>query len=192
MYFIPGARLSDIRIKIDGAEELDITANSLEIYTRFGFFSEIMPVSYRMGEGGTKDIVKFNYVNHNGLVGFEATEEGSFKDAYLIDPELVFSTYAGNSVDNFGFTATYDSLGSLYAGGIATSPSFSIPNGRYPVTAGAFDVTFNGGQGRTPANLACDIAISKYDSSGSILLYATYLGGSDDEYPHRFNSGSRQ
>ena len=57
----------------------------------------------------------------------------------LIDPDLVFATYSGSSVDNFGYSATYDEAGNLYAGGIALAISPSVdPNGKYPTTPGAF------------------------------------------------------
>lgn len=98
----------------------------------------------------------------------------------IIDPELIFSTYSGSTVDNFGFTASYDDEGNLYSGGIATSPTKFL-NGAYPTTPGAFDVTFNGGE---PNTFACDIAISKYSSNGQNLIYATYLGGNANDYPH--------
>src|SRR4030067_2155729 len=39
--------------------------------------------------------------------------------------------------------------------------------------SGAYDTTFNG---------ISDIFVAKLDSSGSTLLYSTYLGGSDVEY----------
>ncbi|MFT4521398.1 MAG: gliding motility-associated-like protein [Bacteroidia bacterium] len=98
---------------------------------------------------------------------------------YRIDPKLIFSTYSGAKGDNFGFTATYDSKGNLFAGGITNNIG-----GEYPVTSGAVQKTYGGGKGSEPANLRCDISISKYDSAGTKLLWATYLGGSSDEYPH--------
>ena len=185
----PGADINDIQLKIEGADDISVNSSSIDIKTRFGDIHEIMPISYILGSIYEKEIVLLTYKMQDGIIGFEAPEAYLETDVLdssqlIIDPELVFSTYAGNTVDNFGFTATYDSRGNLYAGGIASGPSALIPNGRYPVTTGAFDVTFNQGQGREPANLACDITISKYDSTGATLLYATYLGGNDDEYPH--------
>ena len=38
--------------------------------------------------------------------------------------------------------------------------------------------------GAPPVQLPCDISISKYSPDGSKLLFATYMGGDDDEYPH--------
>ena len=79
---------------------------------------------------------------------------------------LVFASYTGSTADNFGLTATYDSLGNLYTGGL-------IYDVGYPTTLGAYDTSYNGvvAGGRT------DISISKFDSTGANLLYSTYLGG---------------
>ena len=86
----------------------------------------------------------------------------------VIDPVIVVSTYAGSTRVTWGFCATYDDYGNIFTGGL----SFGIG---YPVTTGAFDVTFSGG---------VDIGISKMNPAGSALVYATYLGGGDKDYPH--------
>ena len=98
----------------------------------------------------------------------------------FIDPALIFSTYSGSRGDNFGFTATYDSKSNLYAGGITDGNQ-----GNYPVTSGAIQKDYGGGGAGVPAaGLPCDITISKYDSAGTNLLWATYVGGFQNEYPH--------
>ena len=178
-----GADIADIKIDIKGANSVKVTNERLEISTQFGTFSEVMPVSYSVVNNLREPLV-MKYVTKGKYVGFEG-EQNISEYTRVIDPELVFSTYSGSSVDNFGFTATFDSSGNLYAGGIATSPT-TFSNGKYPITIGAFDVTYNGGSGNEPANLPCDVSISKYNSSGNSLLYATFLGGSSDEYPHSF------
>ena len=42
----------------------------------------------------------------------------------------------------------------------------------FPTTPGAFDVTYNGFH---------DVFVTKLDSSGSTLLYSTYLGGNSTD-----------
>ena len=69
----------------------------------------------------------------------------------VIDPTVVFSTYSGSTADNWGYTATYDSHGNLYGGGIA----FDIG---YPVTLGAYQMDFAG---------QIDVSISKFDATGT-------------------------
>ena len=63
-----------------------------------------------------------------------------------------------------------DSSGNAHVTGITTSPNF-------PTTAGALQTTFGGGQN--------DAFVSKLNSSGSALIYSTYLGGSDIEAGRR-------
>ena len=87
----------------------------------------------------------------------------------VIDPVISFSTFSGSNSDNWGYTAAPDKEGFLYAGGIVFGT-------QYPITNGAFDVTFNQGQ--------YDIGITKYDTTGTSLIYSTYLGGSGLEHPH--------
>ncbi|MDC1395819.1 hypothetical protein N8368_04870, partial [Bacteroidia bacterium] len=176
-----GANITDIRIDIKGAIETKVTSDRIYVKTRFGEYSEVMPISYEVHDDHRNQI-KMSYVLRGDYIGFE-TPFFKGKVKTVIDPELIFSTYSGSSVDNFGFTATYDVDGNLYSGGIATDVT-KFPGGGYPATAGAYSITYGGGVGREPATLPCDIAISKYSSDGSRLLYATYLGGSDDEYPH--------
>jgi hypothetical protein len=103
----------------------------------------------------------------------------------VIDPEIVFSTYSGSSALNFGYTATYDNLGFLYAGGSVFEPG-------YPATPGAYDISFNSYASfdfffsgwRQIIYGVSDMAISKYDTSGTKLIYSTYIGGNMSELPH--------
>ena len=88
----------------------------------------------------------------------------------MIDPTVVFSSYSGSTADNWGYTATYDSHGNLYGGGIV----FGVG---YPLVPalGAYQTDFAGD---------VDIAISKFDATGSFLHYSTYIGGTAADIPH--------
>jgi gliding motility-associated-like protein len=88
----------------------------------------------------------------------------------VIDPSLIFAAQSGSTADNFGMTATYDSGGNLISGGTV----FDIG---YPTTLGAYSIAFNG----PPATGNTDIVITKYNSTGTTLLFSTYMGGSDSE-----------
>ena len=70
-------------------------------------------------------------------------------------------------------TATYGYDGSLFAGGTA----FNIG---YPTTLGAYDTTFSG----VPASGITDVVITRYDSTGTNLIYSTYIGGVQAETVH--------
>jgi len=178
-----GSNIEDIRLKIVGADSFTVQSDRITTYSRFGEFSEVMPLSYEEYKGERKQI-KMSYVRHGDLIGF-ATTLFKTKVKTVIDPELIFSTYSGSTADNFGYTATFDLDGGLYAGGSITRPPGGT-NGRYPATPGAFDEDFNGGDTDPfdPSVNPWDMAISKYSPDGSVLEYATYLGGSSNEYPH--------
>jgi hypothetical protein len=83
---------------------------------------------------------------------------------------LVYSTYLGGSNSEFGFGIAADSSGSAYVVGSTASNDF-------PTTPGAFQTTFGGG---TCGTAPCpDAFVTKFDPTGSTLVYSTYLGGSD-------------
>ncbi|MCC6817681.1 MAG: hypothetical protein IT245_02145, partial [Bacteroidia bacterium] len=165
------------------SEGLNIENGRLIIHTSVGQVVEDKPIAYQFDGKDTQWIVcEFKLDKIKGIVSFNL---GAYDEnrILIIDPILVFSTYSGSQGDNFGFTATYDSKSHLYAGGIVDGGT-GTNSGPFPVTPGAFQTVYSGGQGLSPANLPCDIGINKYDSAGTTLLYSTYLGGSRDEYPH--------
>ncbi len=171
------SKVNTIGLLIEGYDSLIIDNEQLVIKTSVGSLIEEKPFAYQIIKG--KQIaIKCSYKLQGNYLSYHLQEDFNPDYDLIIDPKLIFSTYSGSVGDNFGFTATYDSRGNLYAGGIVNG------QGPYPVTSGAYDQTWNGGVGRSPANLSCDISISKYDSSGNQLLWSTYLGGFDDEYPH--------
>lgn len=182
-----GADVTDISLEILGADSLAVQVGHLQIFHSIGVLTETPPIT--LSDHLTAPIPRFRFDLQGDLLTFRSADliapaqSNAFDRTnpveYRIDPKLIFSTYSGSRGDNFGFTATYDSRGNLYAGGI-TDGYF----GQYPVTAGSYQTEFGGGEGLSPANLACDISISKYDSAGNNLIYATYLGGERDEYPH--------
>jgi gliding motility-associated-like protein len=174
----PNGNLNDIKLNFQGANSLYIQYNELYIKHSEGTLKEQKPFAYQIIKG-ERIIVNVSYIISKNRVSFNSDNYNKDYDL-IIDPDLIFSTYSGATDDNFGFTATYDSDGNLYAGGVTTDAF----GGKYPVTAGAFQLTYKGGNQEAPVNLACDITISKYSSDGKQLIYATYLGGIKNEYPH--------
>jgi len=173
----PGARIQDIALDFSGTQA-ELTENgSLQLPTSCGLLFLSAPQAFSALDGTA--IPCSYFIKSDGTIGLDAPKR-SVKNGLLIDPILVFSTYSGSTGDNFGFTATYDTAECLYAGGIVDANGAT-----YPVTAGAFQTTYGGSSnGGPPVQLPCDISISKYSKDGSTLLWASYLGGDDDEYPH--------
>lgn len=180
----PGADIRQFKMHYEGLEKITKTwEGNLQFHLGFGKIEESIPLSYRETDKDPKEMT-FEYEVEGKVVRFEPKGRRFIKSRRVIDPTLEFSTYSGSSVDNFGFTATYDESGNLYSGGIADYPSDFIPKGSYPVTPGAFSTTYSGGFDEAPVNIASDVAINKYSSDGSQLIYATFIGGVGNEYPH--------
>ncbi|MCB9245896.1 MAG: gliding motility-associated C-terminal domain-containing protein [Flavobacteriales bacterium] len=184
----PGADPSVIRFRYEDVDDAELVGEKLVVTTSLGTFSETLPECYiRYESSEEKFNVPTQYVSYeDGTFGLQPSALPENAQLLVIDPEVVFLTYAGNTADNFGFTATYDNWGHLYSGGITTGADMAFdPNGRYPATTGAFDLTYNGGTSDfSEYGFACDITISKYSVDGSSLVYATYIGGALNEYPH--------
>lgn len=178
----PGGDPSVIRFVYEGATQINLKKGKLHIRTSVNNWIEETPFAYQVIEGSKVQVNCAFQLTGNEL-GFTL---GKYNPnlPVIIDPLLVFSTYSGSSVDNFGHSATYDKDGHLYAAGIARNPT-NFPNGTYPVTPGAFQQVWGGGVGEWPQlGFPCDIAVSKYSPDGTSLLYATYLGGNRNDYPH--------
>jgi len=165
----PGANPDDIQLQYTGVNKLEIKKGQLEITTSVGTARELPPYAYQY-INNQRVPVKVAYRLHGNRVSFKVSGRYDPQYTLVIDPTYVFSTVSGARADNWGFTATYDAQGNFYGGGISFSP------GNYPVTPGAVQNAFQGGE--------IDIAISKFNPTGQNLLYATYLGGSGVEQPH--------
>ena len=81
-----------------------------------------------------------DYSVKGNIVKFSIAGDYDKTQTLVIDPSIVFYGYTGSTADNWGFTATYDPQGNFYAGGIVFG-SF----GSFPVSNGAFQTTFAGG-----------------------------------------------
>lgn len=181
----PNSDPSQIKIEYQGAEDLFINDGQFYIRTSINHLVESPPEAYQIIDG-KRIPVGCSFDLNGKVLGYKL---GEYNKAYplVIDPPImVFATYSGSSADNFGFTATYDKRGSLYAAGNVTHEYSNAPGGKYPSTAGAFQVNPAGFVGTSGPYgfFKCDMAISKYDSSGKKLLWATYLGGTDNDYPN--------
>lgn len=166
----PNGDPSNIRVRYQGADDLFLKNGSLIIVTSRGTIMEKSPVAWQFVDGERREVpcafdLQGNLLSFSFPDGFDPCFE------LIIDPLLIFSTYSGSTADNWGSTATPGEHGNLYSAGVTQQNN----GGVFPATPGAYQVTTGG---------FYDIGILKYDSVGSNLLYATYLGGGNAESPH--------
>lgn len=95
---------------------------------------------------------------------------GGFDDVFIVKlnpagSALVYSTYLGGSFREIGRSIAVDIFGNAYITGGTESTDFPTASPLHP--------TFGGGGG--------DAFIAKLNSTGSVLVYSTYLGGSNTE-----------
>ncbi len=77
---------------------------------------------------------------------------------------LVYATYLGGSGEDHATAIALDAAGSAYVAGSTASTDF-------PMTPDAYFPAFNGGSG--------DAFVAQLNAAGTVLVYATFLGGSD-------------
>jgi gliding motility-associated-like protein len=171
-----GGDANAIRVQYSGADRIYLQDGNLVIQTSLGAITEQKPKAYQVINGRETEVRCAFHIDKNNIVSFVFPNGYDHSVQLIIDPTLIVSTFSGSTGDNWGFTATYDNAGNIYAGGV------NLATG-YPVTVGAYQTVYaGGGSGGNP--FPYDIAITKYDPTGASLLYATYIGGSDNEQPN--------
>ncbi len=175
----PGGNPASIAMYFDGAENLRVKDGALQIKTSVEVVQEMAPYTYQLIDNSRKEI-PCSYDVKGNIVQFRLGAAYSRTATLVIDPSMVFSTFTGSAPDNWGYTATYDASGNFYAGGIVFGK-----DGTFPVSNGAFQQSYQGGNTQTGEQGGFDIAIMKFDPTGARRLYATYLGGgAGNEQPH--------
>lgn len=156
----PHARPSAIRLEYVGVKRIALRRDGgLDVTTALGSLRESPPLTYQNIDG-RRIWVPSRFVVRGTSVRFAV---GAYDRRYplVIDPDLVYSTFAGGGWLDQADDVAVDLNGNAYVAGTSQS-------GDYPTTLGAIDRTWNGDS---------DAFISKLDPTGTRLIYSTYLGG---------------
>ncbi|HWO32433.1 MAG TPA: SBBP repeat-containing protein, partial [Candidatus Acidoferrum sp.] len=100
---------------------------------------------------------------------FQTVQKGTFDNGFVTEIKAdgsatIYSTYLGGSAGNDPFGIAVDSAGEAYVTGSTNSTDFPTVNPAQTSNAGGLDVF-----------------VTKFNSSGSALLFSTYYGGTLDE-----------
>ena len=158
-----------IQLNFVGANSLDIDAQGNLIINLDGEqITQKSPIIYQVVNGEHQYIDGKYVLAENGRVGFDVANYDT-SIPLIIDPIIIYSSYLGGADTDRSFDIAVDSAGNAYVTGNTLSNNFPTLN---PAQA-----TFGGGS----AFSGGDAFIAKFDSTGSTLLFATYIGGSDDD-----------
>jgi len=178
-----GGDVSKVALQFDGASNLAVKNGNLIIQTTVDTVKELEPYSYTVTKQGNQDI-KCKYSLNGNILHFKLDGYIAPGTPLIIDPSVIFCTFSGSRSDNWGYTATYDNAGNFYAGGIVFGPDFQYTNGAYQkIFAGGNNSTGEGQRGIDEEGF--DIGIMKFNTTGTGVVYATYIGGTNgNEQPH--------
>lgn len=162
----PGVDPAQIRMDLEGASRIELQADgsavalvdNLRVFWR-------KPVLYQM-RYGQRQPVEGAYRLEAGANRLSFTVGAYDRNADLIiDPVIAYVSYFGRSAAEGGSRMAVDSAGNAYITGITFDAFF-------PVTPGAPFVS-KGTHG--------DIVVTKFNPSGTEVLYTTHLGGANGE-----------
>ena len=170
----PGADVTDIRMKYDGIEGIEVlSSGELKLTTPWGDFIEDKPFSYQVVNGKQVEVF-VDYQVINGEVSFHINGNYNEELPLVIDPIYVdWSTYfygeTGSST-TWGYVyvldVDIDDEDNVYICGMAYNQKFVSQLGGYDTTIDGF----------------YDAFVCKVTPKGDSLRYFTYFGGSNGEY----------
>ncbi len=149
--------------------KLDIPGNRLVYSTYVGGNNDDVGYGITTDTSGNAYIAGLTWSTNFPTVSAVCKKLAGNNDAFItkLNPSgnsLIYSTYLGGSAYDGGYGIAVDAVKNVYVAGVTCSDDF-------PVTS-AISKNLAGGD---------DAFITKLDSSGSSIIYSTYLGGNDSD-----------
>jgi hypothetical protein len=156
----PGANPAPIGFHFTGAQRIKTDdSGNLILSSAAGDVLLHKPVAYQQQNGARQAVNARFILKANNQVGFKLGNYDRSREL-VIDPSVSYSysTYLGGNGNDEGFGIAFDGSGNAYVTGQTASQNF-------PGTSGGFTGT-------------AQVFVTKINSSGSSLVYSTYVGGS--------------
>lgn len=159
----PHTNPDTIRLGFKGANSIAIKNGHIDLGTQIGPLRNAQPVAYQE-VNGHRQIVAANYVRHANGIGIDLGKFDPSKKL-VIDPLVYGSYYGGESGNDEVRNVVSDLDGGVYLVGYTEAPDFPALNG--PI--------FNLVGGK-------DIFVAKLQGDAYSNIFATYYGGSQDDF----------
>ncbi len=170
----PGADPRRIAFHVEGAERLAIgTDGQLQISVGDRVLEQGRPFTYQE-VGGQRREVTSRFVVDGTVVRF-AVGAYDHSQPLVIDPVIAYASWLGGSGEEGILDMAVDGDGNLVVFGFAHDGQTVLA---FPTTPGAIKTTRNDH----------DAFVSKFNPSGTTLLFSTLIGGSGDEMVQAYNS----
>lgn len=135
--------------------------------------------AFGLGYPTTLGAYQTTWAGGDGSFGLVGTDMALSK--YAADgTSLIWSSYLGGVNDELPHSLICNSNNELLMYGTTSSPDF-------PTTMGAYDPVFSGGTAFAPQGVGVDyvngsdIVITRFNSTGSMLIGSTFVGGTDND-----------
>ena len=163
----PGTDYKKIELRFEGADKVEIDSGTGDLLLRLGenTLRQQKPIVYQEINGQRKQIESRYELKGAGGIGFAVSEYNS-QLPLVIDPVLVYSTYLGGSGADAGNQIAVDAAGSAYITGETESANFPTVDPFQTIHAQK------------------DAFVTKFNSTGSAVIYSTYLGGISSDEGH--------
>ncbi len=166
----PGADAAKIALQLTGATPVIDKAGDLVLSVQGEEARFHKPVVYQL-DGDRKVSVAGSYQIADGKVGFSLAAYDHAK-ALVIDPILSYLTYIGGSGSDLITNIAVDSAGSVYIVGTTSSADFPVKNAYQATNPNTI----------AAATTPLTMFVSKFNPTGTALVYSTYLGSNEYTY----------
>jgi hypothetical protein len=161
----PGADPDRIRLEYSDADSVRVDADG-DLVVRAGALElhDHAPIAYQESSSGARNPVAARYrILAGSSVAFDLGKYDPTRPL-IIDPVITYATYMGGTAQSAITALAVDTSGNLYAAGWTEAVDFPVSNAIQAVNRGGVDAF-----------------MFKLNPAGSALLYATYIGGRNDD-----------
>jgi hypothetical protein len=168
----PRANPAHIVLHFSGPERMNLNADGdLALFLDAGKVLLRKPQAYQTLHGRRVDVPVRYALRDSFEAGFEVGAYDHDKPL-VIDPVLAYSTFLGGGGDSATSIAVASS-GEVYVAG-------TTPSTQFPVTKGAFQTTI--AEATCGSGNCLNVFVTHFNSSGTGLMYSTYLGGHSNNF----------